>query len=81
MRVGNGAESQLQLDVLGEVVTAAFLFFQTAHDGHPMRDATWRMVRALATRAARSWREPDSGLWEQRVAPRHYVSSKLISRG
>jgi GH15 family glucan-1,4-alpha-glucosidase len=25
------------------------------------------------------WREPDQGIWEARGAPRHYVSSKLMS--
>ncbi|WP_434385656.1 glycoside hydrolase family 15 protein [Melittangium boletus] len=78
VRVGNGANGQLQLDVFGEVITAAYLFFETSPDGHEMRPGAWRMVRALATQAARRWHERDSGLWEQRCTPKHYVSSKLM---
>ena len=78
VRVGNGADTQVQLDIFGDVITAAFLFFQTAGETHPMRLSAWRMVRALATQAARRWHEKDQGLWEQRCKPRHYVSSKLL---
>jgi alpha,alpha-trehalase len=78
VRVGNGADGQVQLDIFGDVITAAFLFFQTAGETHPMRPSAWRMVRALATQAARRWHERDQGLWEQRCTPRHYVSSKLM---
>jgi GH15 family glucan-1,4-alpha-glucosidase len=28
--------------------------------------------------AAAHWREPDHGIWEIRVAPRHYLHSKLM---
>jgi GH15 family glucan-1,4-alpha-glucosidase len=34
----------------------------------------WNMVEAVARR----WHEPDHGLWEARLPPRHYVYSKVM---
>ena len=75
VRVGNGAWQQQQLDVLGEVLDAAFLL----RDQLGRLDQTVQgMLVTLADRAAGGWAEPDAGMWESREEPRQYVSSKVM---
>ncbi|MEO7195713.1 MAG: glycoside hydrolase family 15 protein [Pseudonocardiaceae bacterium] len=75
VRVGNQAWQQQQLDVLGEVLDAAFLLrTELGTLDRPVRD----MLVTLANRAADGWAEPDAGMWESRGKPRQYVSSKVM---
>ena len=75
VRVGNAAWDQKQLDVLGEVLDAAHLLRD--HLGQ-LSEPTRQLLVALADRAARSWEEPDAGMWEARDQHRHYLSSKVM---
>jgi GH15 family glucan-1,4-alpha-glucosidase len=76
VRVGNGAFDQRQNDVYGAVLDSIFL-----HPRHSQRlpRRLWPIVESQAECATTVWREPDQGIWEARGAPRHYVSSKLMS--
>lgn len=75
VRVGNKASAQLQLDVFGEILDAAYLY--TNRIRRPVH-GLWPVLTSLADRAARRWREPDQGLWEVRTGPRHFLYSKLL---
>jgi GH15 family glucan-1,4-alpha-glucosidase len=75
VRVGNDAWYQKQIDVFGEVVDAAYLLRDQL--GEEFDSTAARLVSMLADRAAQSWQEPDSGMWEARDAERHYLSSKV----
>ncbi len=75
VRVGNAAWHQKQLDVLGEVVYAAHLLRDQIGE---FDDVTSHLISSLANRAAESWREPDSGVWEARDKQRHYLTSKVL---
>ncbi|MHB8619180.1 MAG: glycoside hydrolase family 15 protein [Chloroflexota bacterium] len=85
VRVGNAAAGQRQLDIYGDVLSAAY-HFHKAEDGDPVRSLaaeplttrSWALLRNLVEDAAASWREPDSGLWEVRGGPKHFVYSKLM---
>lgn len=76
VRVGNGAATQHQLDAYGWVIDAAWLFTEA---GNRLNGETWRAVRGFAKCVVEAWREPDSGIWEVRDQPRHYVHSKLMA--
>jgi GH15 family glucan-1,4-alpha-glucosidase len=76
VRVGNDAWRQKQLDVVGEIVDCAHLLWDELGDG--FSDVMASLVCTLADRAAESWREPDSGMWEVRGEERHYLSSKVM---
>ena len=76
VRVGNDAWSQKQLDVLGEVVDAAHLLRDQL--GDEFDDATARLVSGFADKAAESWQESDTGMWEARDEERPYLSSKVM---
>ncbi len=75
VRVGNGAVKQLQLDVFGELLEAAWLY---ARAGGPLSETNWAFLSGLVEEVCRRWRLPDQGLWEIRDAPRHFVHSKLL---
>ena len=75
VRVGNAAWDQKQLDVLGEVLDAAYLL---RHQLGELTGPTRQLLVALASRAVDGWHDPDAGMWEARDAQRHYVSSKVM---
>ncbi len=43
-----------------------------------VREQELRLVGAMVEAVERRWHEPDHGLWESRLAPRHYVYSKVM---
>jgi GH15 family glucan-1,4-alpha-glucosidase len=74
VRIGNGAWSQRQLDVYGELLGAAQRLVQQLGDLDPV---TQRFLAAAADTAARRWTEKDQGIWEIRGEPRDFLYSKL----
>ncbi len=75
VRVGNGAWNQCQLDVFGELISAAALL---APQDHGYNQDVSRFLVDVVDAAARRWREPDQGIWEVRGAPQHFTHSKLM---
>jgi GH15 family glucan-1,4-alpha-glucosidase len=75
VRIGNAAATQTQLDVYGELLSAACLLSEQVA---VFDDVTAQFLVAAADRAAARWCEPDQGIWEIRDAPRHFVHSKLM---
>ncbi len=75
VRVGNLANHQLQLDVFGPV---ADLLLAVANARGSILPEQWRVLEAMVQAVQRRWFEPDHGLWEARLAPRHHVFSKVM---
>lgn len=75
VRIGNGAAKQVQHDIYGELLTAAY---EVVRNGHPLAPSQRRFLAALADETCQRWSEPDSGIWEMRKGPRHYTHSKLM---
>jgi GH15 family glucan-1,4-alpha-glucosidase len=75
VRVGNGAWSQTQLDVYGELLGAIHLYHVQLGELHP---EIQRFVAELADAAASRWEGKDQGMWEMRGDPRHHLSSKVL---
>jgi alpha,alpha-trehalase len=75
VRVGNGAWTQTQLDVYGELLNALHLYREKLGDLHP---EIQRFSADLADTAAVRWREKDQGMWEMRGEPLHHLSSKVL---
>ncbi len=86
VRVGNAASRQLQLDIFGEVLTAADLRFGKPSDdlpegwwpAEPPGRLTWSVLRGLVEQAAERWQEPDEGIWEVRGGPQRFLYSRLM---
>ncbi len=76
VRIGNGAFTQFQLDVFGEVMNALHLARQA--DLGPS-EASWDLQRALLDHLSEVWTEPDEGIWEVRAERQHFVHSKVMA--
>ncbi len=75
VRVGNLANHQLQLDVFGPI---ADLIAAVADARGSVRDDEWRVLENMVEAVRRRWHEPDHGIWEARLPPRHHVFSKVM---
>jgi alpha,alpha-trehalase len=75
VRIGNGAWSQVQLDVYGELLDTLHRYREQLGELHP---EIQRFVADLADTAARRWSERDAGMWEMRGELRHHLSSKVL---
>ncbi|WP_093841439.1 glycoside hydrolase family 15 protein [Streptomyces aidingensis] len=76
VRIGNGAASQLQLDVYGEVTEALHLAHMT---GLARNDHANLLLLKLIRYLEDHWDEPDEGIWEVRGPRRHFVHSKVMA--
>jgi pentatricopeptide repeat protein len=74
VRVGNAANRQVQLDVFGPV--ADLIAAVVEHRG--LTSADIAVMEAMVEAVERRWHEPDHGLWEARLPPRHHVYSKVM---
>ena len=76
IRLGNGAYDQLQLDLYGAMMDAAYLHNKY---GVPLDYDVWRHLRPILDWLSKNWQQPDEGIWEVRGGRRHFVSSRLLS--
>ncbi|MGH3072465.1 MAG: glycoside hydrolase family 15 protein, partial [Gaiellaceae bacterium] len=75
VRIGNAAANQLQLDTYGPLLEGAWRFWSKTGS---LGAARPRELAGLADFVAAEWRRPDSGIWESRDEPKHYVQSKAM---
>ena len=75
VRVGNGAVDQLQLDIFGELISAAY---EIVRLGGTLDDDIIAFLPQVADQACTSWQQPDFGLWELRNGPFSFVYSKVM---
>ncbi|GAI14422.1 unnamed protein product, partial [marine sediment metagenome] len=75
VRIGNAAYSQRQLDIFGEVLEAAYNYVKI---GGYIGNNDWKLLETFVDAACELWSEPDSGIWEVRGGPFHFVHSKVM---
>ncbi len=75
VRIGNDAESQLQLDIYGELMDSVYLYNKY---GEAISADFWVHLRRMVNWVCDHWREPDHGIWEVRGPVQHFVYSKLM---
>ena len=81
VRIGNGAVSQKQLDVFGEVLDCIHLYRRQGsfeRYGEKLDGTLWAMMRLMVEHVCSHWQEPDSGIWEVRDGLHHFVYSKVM---
>jgi GH15 family glucan-1,4-alpha-glucosidase len=76
VRIGNGASSQLQLDIYGELMDSVYLHNKYAA---PVGYDAWSHLRKLVDWVCDNWGREDEGVWEVRGGRRHFVYSKFMS--
>ncbi|MEB2363231.1 MAG: glycoside hydrolase family 15 protein [Bryobacterales bacterium] len=75
VRIGNGAHSQLQLDIYGELMDSVYLFNKY---GVQIPYEQWTNLRRLTNWLCDNWRREDEGIWEVRSGSQHFVYSKMM---
>jgi GH15 family glucan-1,4-alpha-glucosidase len=75
VRIGNAAYRQLQLDIYGELMDAAYLYNK---HGAPISYDLWVELAGLIDWVCDNWSRPDEGIWETRGGRHHFVYSKLM---
>ncbi len=76
VRVGNAAASQIQHDVVGELMDAMHFARRSGLAPDP---AAWAVQRKLVEYFEEHWRDPDRGIWEVRGDPRQFTHSKVMA--
>jgi GH15 family glucan-1,4-alpha-glucosidase len=76
VRIGNAAHTQVQLDVYGELMDT--MHVARKYEIEPYSEA-WMLQKAIVNFVARSWREPDHGIWEVRGPPQQFTYSKVMA--
>ena len=75
VRFGNGASTQLQLDVFGDLIDSGY---QSQLHGIEADPNAWSLLRVLLSWLEDGWRQKDSGMWEMRGPERHFTHSKVM---
>ncbi len=76
VRIGNGAHEQMQIDVYGELLDA---LHQARRGGLAPEQSGWALQLAIVEQLEELWQKPDSGVWEVRSGPEHFVYSKVMA--
>jgi len=75
VRIGNGADEQVQMDVFGPIV--ALIDAMVERDCE-LTEEIWWLVSQMVEAVSRRWDQPDHGIWEERRPIRHHVHSKVM---
>src|SRR6185503_7853388 len=68
VRVGNAANRQVQLDVFGPVAD----LIAALAEHRPASEVDLQLMEHMVAAVERRWHEPDHGIWEARLPPRHH---------
>jgi GH15 family glucan-1,4-alpha-glucosidase len=75
VRIGNGACTQRQLDIFGELILA---LYETTNYGLDITPSEWELASVIADYVCDEWKTTDAGIWEVRGGDRHFTYSKLM---
>jgi GH15 family glucan-1,4-alpha-glucosidase len=75
VRIGNGAQNQLQLDIYGELLDAIYLYNKY---GEPISHELWWQISQLIEWVCANWDQADEGIWEVRGGRQHLFYSRLM---
>ncbi|CAB4936384.1 unannotated protein [freshwater metagenome] len=75
VRIGNGAATQLQLDIYGELIDSVYLFDKY---GTPISWRTWQDLTRVVEWVCEHWDQADEGIWETRGGRQDHVFSRLM---
>jgi GH15 family glucan-1,4-alpha-glucosidase len=77
VRIGNGAAGQLQLDIYGELMDAAYVAELFGHGR--LSYEGWLALSGAIEWLCENWDRPDEGIWETRGGQQHFTHSRLMS--
>ena len=74
VRIGNGAATQLQLDIYGELLDSIYLYNKY---GRPIYHEGWLAVTRIVEWVCEHWDQADEGVWEVRGGRQNFTYSRL----
>ena len=75
VRVGNGAATQLQLDIYGELIDSVYLYNKY---GQPISYDDWSALVGIVDWICGNWDRPDEGIWEVRGGRQNFTYSRMM---
>jgi GH15 family glucan-1,4-alpha-glucosidase len=75
VRIGNGAATQLQLDIYGELVDSIYLYNKW---GAPISYDGWDHLSRIVEWVCEHWDQADEGIWETRGGRKKFTSSRMM---
>ncbi len=75
VRIGNGASTQLQLDIYGELMDAVYL---ATKYGDAIPYDGWKNICGMIQWVSENWMRPDEGIWEVRGGRREFLHSRVM---
>jgi GH15 family glucan-1,4-alpha-glucosidase len=75
VRIGNGAWSQLQLDIYGELMDSVYLSNKYSN---PISYDMWGHLRRLTDWLCDNWDRKDESIWETRSGQQNFVYSRMM---
>jgi len=75
VRVGNNARTQLQLDIIGELMDSIYLFNKYAVE---ISYDFWINLKRIIDWLCENWTKVDESIWEVRSGRQHFVYSKVM---
>ena len=81
VRVGNGAATQLQLDIYGELIDSVYAAERHARAGRGelISYEDWQSIARLVDWLSECWDQPDEGIWETRGGRQRFTHSRVMS--
>lgn len=76
VRVGNAAQKQTQQDIYGEIASA---LFHAREAGVPCERDELALQQELTEHLAKIWKEPGSGMWEERGEQQRFTYSGVMA--
>lgn len=76
VRIGNGAATQLQLDIYGEALDSIYFAHQR---GIQLDYRGWNSLRTLLDWLTDHWDQPGEGLWETRGGRKNFTYGRVMS--
>ena len=75
VRVGNGAQDQLQLDIYGELMDSVYIYNKF---GELISYDFWQNLTRLIDWVCEHWQQPDEGIWEVRGGAHEFLYSRVM---
>jgi GH15 family glucan-1,4-alpha-glucosidase len=75
VRIGNGAHTQVQLDIYGELLDSVYLYDKYAE---PISYDFWMNLSHQVDWVCNNWHLEDEGIWEVRGGKKEFLYSRLL---
>jgi len=75
VRIGNGAASQLQIDIYGELIDTIYIYNK---EYKPITYEFWTLIVKQIECVIKNWQLPDHGIWEIRNEKREFLHTRLM---